>query len=53
MCPVAPSNVGSLARLRCCIRPLQAGENTTSRSLEVQKLRLPLDVDTSLGQAID
>src|SRR5580704_847761 len=53
MCPVAPSNVGSLTRLRCSIRPFQAGENATSRSLEAQELRLVLDVDASLGQAID
>src|SRR5580693_2830049 len=52
MCPVAPSNVGSLTRFRCSIRLFQAGENTTSRSLEAQELRQVLDVDATLGQAI-
>ncbi len=50
---VAPGNVGRLARLRCSIRPFQTRENTAVRLLEAQELRLALDLDAGLGQAID
>ena len=50
---VAPGHVGRRARLFGAIPPLQTRAHTIGRFLETQKLRLALDVDAGVRQAID
>ena len=49
MGPVAPGNVGRLARFLISIRPLQTGEHPIRSILEAQKLHSALDVDAERG----